>query len=198
MTSLRSGDVWLRALSALALLALWQAAATAAASPQLPGPTAVLTKLVMLTADGRLPIDLGITLLRVTASFALSMAAGAAIGILMGHRRRVDAIFDLWLVIGLNIPALVIIYLCYLWGGLTEMAAILAVALNKVPNTAVIRQFLYAAGLISSSAGENRTAEICFPPLVLGLILGNTFTRRIQWPARQNRFQKGSIPSPRI
>lgn len=138
MTSSRSGDVWFRALSALALLALWQAAATAAASPQLPGPTAVLTTLVMLTADGRLPIDLGITLLRVAASFALAMAAGAAIGILMGHRRRVDAIFDLWLVIGLNIPALVIIYLCYLWGGLTEMAAILAVALNKVPNTAVI------------------------------------------------------------
>lgn len=138
MASLRYRDVWLRTLSAVALLALWQAAATAAASPQLPGPAAVLAALAALTADGRLPLDLGVTLLRVAASFTLAMAVGAAIGMVMGRWARVDAIFDLWLVIGLNIPALVIIYLCYLWGGLTEVAAISAVALNKVPNTAVI------------------------------------------------------------
>jgi ABC-type nitrate/sulfonate/bicarbonate transport system permease component len=103
-----------------------------------PGPAAVAAALLQLVAGGQLPLDLGVTLLRVAASFALAMAAGTAIGIVMGRSRRVDALFDLWLVLGLNIPALVIIYLCYLWGGLTEAAAIIAVALNKVPNTATI------------------------------------------------------------
>jgi NitT/TauT family transport system permease protein len=34
-------------------------------------------------------------------------------------------------------PALVTIVLCYVWFGLTEAAAIIAVALNKIPNVAV-------------------------------------------------------------
>jgi ABC-type nitrate/sulfonate/bicarbonate transport system permease component len=74
----------------------------------------------------------------VAASFLLALALGSAIGILMGRSRRVDRLFDLWLVLGLNIPALVIILLCYIWIGLGEAAAITAVALNKVPTCAVI------------------------------------------------------------
>ncbi|HWI26322.1 MAG TPA: ABC transporter permease subunit [Stellaceae bacterium] len=136
--ALRPSDVWLRWLSALSFLAVWAVAAKLAQAPLLPGPGAVAMALVKLTASGQLPLDLGITLLRVAASFAFAMAAGAAIGIAMGRSRRLDAFFDLWLVLGLNIPALVIIYLCYIWGGLTEAAAIVAVGLNKVPNTATI------------------------------------------------------------
>lgn len=136
--SLRIGDAWLRWLSALTFLVLWEAAAELAAAPLLPSPAAVAAAFLKQMASGQLPLDLGITLLRVIASFALAMLAGAAIGIVMGRSRRVDAFFDPWLVLGLNIPALVIIYLCYIWGGLTEAAAIIAVALNKVPNTATI------------------------------------------------------------
>lgn len=133
-----SGDAGLRWLSALALLAAWQAAASLAQSPLMPSPAAVALALARLVMQGRLPIDLGITLLRVAASFVLAMAVGAAIGILMGKSRRADRLLDLWLVLGLNIPALVIIFLCYLWLGLGEVAAVVAVALNKVPTSAVI------------------------------------------------------------
>src|SRR5262249_8871033 len=52
--------------------------------------------------------------------------------------RRIDRLFDLWLILGLNIPALVIILLCYVWIGLSEVSAVTAVALNKVPTCAVI------------------------------------------------------------
>jgi NitT/TauT family transport system permease protein len=41
------------------------------------------------------------------------------------------------LVLGLNIPALVTIILCYIWFGLTEAAAVTAVALNKIPTVVV-------------------------------------------------------------
>jgi NitT/TauT family transport system permease protein len=173
MQSLRYGDVWLRWLSALTFLVAWQAAAGLAASPDLPGPVAVATALKKLIGSGRLPFDLAVTLLRVAASFALAMAAGSAIGILMGHRRRVDAFFDLWLVLGLNIPALVIIYLCYLWGGLNELAAITAVALNKVPNTATIlregaravdRELLQVADVLKLS-WSRRLGDVYLPQL---------------------------------
>jgi len=173
MVSLRLSDVWLRCLSAASFLVLWQAVAGAAASPLLPGPAAVATALAKLAVDGRLLTDLGITLLRVAASFALAMAAGSAIGILMGNSRRVDGLFDLWLVLGLNIPALVIIFLCYLWLGLSEVAAIVAVALNKVPNTAVIlregaravdRELLQVADVLKLSRGR-RLREVYLPQL---------------------------------
>lgn len=134
----RSGEAGLRWLSALVLLAVWQGAASMAQSPLMPSPAAVALALGRLVMQGRLPTDLGITLLRVAASFVLAMAAGAAIGILMGESRRADRLLDLWLVLGLNIPALVIIFLCYLWIGLGEVAAVVAVALNKVPTSAVI------------------------------------------------------------
>ena len=47
--------------------------------------------------------------------------------------RPVDRLADPWLVALLNLPALVIIVLAYVWAGLTETAAIIAVALNKLP-----------------------------------------------------------------
>src|SRR4029078_12920728 len=39
--------------------------------------------------------------------------------------------------VSVNLPALVIIVLCYIWFGLTEGAAITAVAINKIPSVAV-------------------------------------------------------------
>lgn len=38
----------------------------------------------------------------------------------------------------LNLPALVLIVLCYIWIGLNETAAITAVVLNKIPNVATL------------------------------------------------------------
>ncbi len=130
-------DTGLRLLSALLLLAVWQAASLSG-SALLPGPVAVARALIDDAANGYLLSDLGYTLVRVIAAFVVAMAVGSAIGMLMGRSRRVDGLFDLWLVLGLNIPALVIIILCYLWIGLDETAAIAAVALNKIPQTATI------------------------------------------------------------
>ena len=77
------------------------------------------------------------TLYRVVVAFILAMLIGSAIGIAMGRSSRIDRIFDGWLILFLNLPALVIIFLCYVWLGFTEVAAITAVAVNKIPNVAV-------------------------------------------------------------
>ncbi len=80
---------------------------------------------------------MSITLFRVTCAFVLAMFIGTVIGILIGSYRRADQFFDSWLVLFLNLPALVIIALSYVWLGTTELTAIFAVAVNKIPNVAV-------------------------------------------------------------
>lgn len=125
------------ALSAAAFLIVWQLAAELAQLRVLPGPDRVLVALSAGFADGALPYNVGITLARVAASFALAILIGASIGLAMGRMKRLDSFFDLWLILLLNVPALVTIILCYIWIGLTEAAAIAAVALNKIPNVAV-------------------------------------------------------------
>jgi NitT/TauT family transport system permease protein len=78
-----------------------------------------------------------VTLLRLLVSFFISMSIGCIIGVALGRNDKLNAFFDHWLVIFLNVPALVTIILCYVWFGLSESAAILAVVINKVPNVIV-------------------------------------------------------------
>ncbi|AEG02396.1 ABC transporter permease [Methylomonas methanica] len=128
----------LLALSSIALLlTLWQFLALALHSPTLPTPAVVAITFWQAVLSGELPYHLGVTLLRLLASFSLAMIMGCAIGVVLGRNKTLDAFFDNWLVIFLNIPALVIIILCYVWFGLVESAAILAVVINKLPNVIV-------------------------------------------------------------
>jgi NitT/TauT family transport system permease protein len=128
----------IRLFSLLLLLALWQGAALFADPRRLPGPVPVFEAMAHEVESGALFTNLGATLARVVASFLLAMSLGAALGYAMGRRRALDRLFDPWLVILLNLPALVVIVLAYLWAGLTEAAAIGAVALNKLPNAIVV------------------------------------------------------------
>ena len=108
-----------------------------AGSDLLPPPTAVFASLWEHAKSGELGHHLRITLGRVALSFFIAMVVGTAVGIVMGRSRRLDATLDGILVLGLNIPALVTIILCYVWFGLTEAAAILAVSINKIPTVVV-------------------------------------------------------------
>jgi NitT/TauT family transport system permease protein len=127
----------LRAISILVFFLLWAAFAALAQSLTVPGPLAVASVLVREASSGTLFFHLGATLARVAAAFTLSMVIGSAIGIAMGQNRVADRILDPWVILMINMPALVVIVLCYIWIGLTEAAAVLAVALNKIPNVVI-------------------------------------------------------------
>ena len=127
----------LHALSLLLFVGLWQGLAVYLQADSLPAPATVIAVLWRETVSGQLPYHLGVTLFRLVISFTIAMLLGCAIGIALGRSRRLDAFFDNWLVIFLNIPALVTIILCYVWFGLVETAAILAVVVNKLPNVVV-------------------------------------------------------------
>jgi NitT/TauT family transport system permease protein len=118
-------------------VALWALASALAASRTLPGPLEVLQVLARDAADGTLWQALAATGSRVAAAFVVAMALGAALGYAMGRMRALDQALDAWLVLLVNLPALVIIILAYVWFGLNEMAAIGAVALTKLPNVVV-------------------------------------------------------------
>src|SRR3954451_5881844 len=127
----------LRLLSFSVFLATWWIAALFAGGEMLPAPPAVLAAIIAAANSGALFLNLGVTLARVALAFTLAMTLGAAIGYLMGRIRLADRVGDFWLILLLNLPALVVIVLAYIWAGLTEVAAITAIAINKLP-TAVV------------------------------------------------------------
>ena len=123
--------------SLLGLCLLWALAAAAWPSRAFPPPGAVWQVFLDDTMSGELPYHLGVTLARVAAAYVVAMVIGSVIGILLGTFRRADQFFNPWVILFLNIPALVIIVLAYIWFGLNEAAAIGAVAVNKIPNVIV-------------------------------------------------------------
>ena len=120
------------------LVAFWWVIAWLAHSPlRLPGPWPVAGFAWQQTINGDLLAEVGITLARVAAAFVLSMIAGTALGMIAGRSRAVDEIIDPWLLVWLNLPVLLVVVLVYIWVGLNDVAAVLAVSLAKIPTVAV-------------------------------------------------------------
>jgi NitT/TauT family transport system permease protein len=125
------------AISLIGLCLLWSLAANIWPSRAFPSPLAVWRVMLGEARSGDLFYHLGATLARVACAYVLAMVVGTVIGVLLGSHHRADRIFNPWVVLFLNIPALVIIVLAYIWFGLNEVAAIGAVAVNKIPNVIV-------------------------------------------------------------
>lgn len=127
----------LRLLSLLVIIGIWLLGSHLAGERMLPSPGTVAMVTMTEAQAGTLFFALGATLTRVFLAFTLAMAAGTLIGLVMGRFGWADRMADPWVVVLLNLPALVIIVLAYVWGGLTETAAVSAIAINKLPNTIV-------------------------------------------------------------
>jgi NitT/TauT family transport system permease protein len=118
-------------------LLFWEAMALLIQHRHLPTPVVVFDAMVRELVHGDLLFHISMTLYRVAVAFVVAMAIGSTIGILLGRHQTADRFFDGWVILFLNLPALVVIILCYVWFGRTEVAAIIAVAVNKIPNVAV-------------------------------------------------------------
>jgi NitT/TauT family transport system permease protein len=127
-----------RLLSLLGFVALWWVAARFAASGTLlPPPEAVMAFVGRECLNGTLPQAFAATLWRVALAFALAMAAGSVLGYAAGRSSRINAWLDPWVVIALNLPVLVVNVLAYIWIGLNDTAAVLAVVIAKAPTVVV-------------------------------------------------------------
>ncbi|WP_420332332.1 ABC transporter permease [Roseibium sp.] len=128
-----------RIVSLVAFLAAWFLLASLGGDPTvLPSPLDLVRPFLQEAGSGELFEHMSATILRVIAAFSIAMAAGFGLGLIMGTYPIIDRWLDPWLVVFLNLPALVLIVLCYLWIGLTDVAAVAAVALNKIPGVATV------------------------------------------------------------
>jgi NitT/TauT family transport system permease protein len=92
----------------------------------------------------------------------------------MGLNPTVDKALDTFLIVGMNIPALVVIVICYIWFGLTEVAAITAVTINKVPMVAVslregtraLDRHLFDVAQVFKVSAADRLLKIIIPQLL--------------------------------
>lgn len=132
-----NGSRWACWIALPLAVALWAGVALLLQTPLLPSPAAVFETFWQASLSGELPEHLLVTLRRVLISFVLAMTLGTLLGVWMGRSRLANALLDPLLVLFLNLPALVTIILLYVWFGLVEAAAVLAVVVNKVPNVAV-------------------------------------------------------------
>lgn len=120
-------------LSIFLFIILWQGFSLVLNSELFPSLIDILKSLYEHCINKDLIFHLLITLKRVFISFVLAMVIGIFFGILMGTFHKNDSLLNIFLIIGLNIPAIVTIMICYIWFGLSDFAAILAVVINKVP-----------------------------------------------------------------
>jgi len=124
-------------LSIAAFFGIWLILSQLLGNQLLPSPQTVFQRLLEEARSESLFYHTGITLMRVILSFIIAMAIGVSLGLAMGKVTLINQLLDPWLLFFLNLPALVVIILAFIWAGLTEVAAIAAVAINKIPNVVV-------------------------------------------------------------
>ncbi len=122
-----------RYLGIVGLLIIWQVSAQVWQPAALPSVVAVVNTMWAELDSGALLFHISITLQRVFFSFIGAMLVGVPLGLTMAHCKTLDAWLDSLVTLLMNIPALVIIILCFLWIGLNELGAIVAVVINKAP-----------------------------------------------------------------
>ena len=115
------------------LIIIWQSASLLANTDVFPSVVDILKSFYEHLVHKDLIFHVAITLKRVLIAFFIAMFLGVVLGIMMGLSSKINLFFDIFLIIGLNIPALVTIIICYIWFGLTDFSAIMAVIINKVP-----------------------------------------------------------------
>ena len=122
-----------RSLSFLTIIVIWLILSYFIEHRLFPSPYNVIKDIGYHLSEGELIADTIATFTRAFISFTIAMILGSIIGYLLAEIKILDYFFDSWVIIGLNIPAIVLVILFYIWLGLTETALIAAVVLNKMP-----------------------------------------------------------------
>jgi sulfonate transport system permease protein len=134
-TGIKLGSRGLLLLSWLApvvLVIAWEWLAQAGwLSPQvLPAPSKVIRTAFKLATTGTLLNDLGVSLLRASAGFAIGSVVGAALGTLVGFSRIAEAAIDRSVQMIRAVPFLAVLPLVIVWLGVGETQKIFLVALG--------------------------------------------------------------------
>jgi ABC-type nitrate/sulfonate/bicarbonate transport system permease component len=132
-----AGVVAQRVASALPLIALvlaWEAVARAhiLTAFLLPAPTVVLDRVRDDLMSGDLALNLGVTLYRAMAGFAIAAVAGVALGIVMSRNAVVRWFFDPIVSVAFPMPKIAFLPIFMLWLGLYDVSKISMVVFNAI------------------------------------------------------------------
>ena len=123
-----------RLLPLLALVVAWEALSRSGVVSTflLPPLSAVLQRVWDDALSGELTINLGMTLYRALAGFAIAALGGVAIGILMTRNRFVRWFFDPIVSVGFPMPKIAFLPIFMLWLGLYDVSKISMAAFNAI------------------------------------------------------------------
>lgn len=128
-----------RAVFFLVLLAIWEGVARSGIWPDylLPGPFAVLNALVAGFQKGLFLSAIVVSMQRIAFGYAIALAIGVTIGMLMGRIRVLDETVGS-LVLGIQaLPSVCWLPLAVLWMGLSERAIIFVVVMGALGSIAL-------------------------------------------------------------
>src|SRR5215469_4462159 len=114
--------------SALLVLVAWELGAIAINDRLfLPRPSDVIATLGNLAASGQLLTDIEASLTRALGGFAIAMALGVPLGIMMGRFRRWDDFWGVLISFSNPIPKIGLVPLFILWLGIGETSKVAVV-----------------------------------------------------------------------
>jgi ABC-type nitrate/sulfonate/bicarbonate transport system permease component len=168
--------------SLLALVVAWEAASRSGIVTPflLPALSAVLARVGEDAMSGELWVNLGLTLYRALAGFAIAGLLGVVLGILMTRRPLIRWFFDPIVSVGFPMPKIAFLPIFMLWLGLYDTSKISMAAFNAIfpVITATIaaaegvdRQLLWSARSLGASERQ-LLREIILPAALPQILTG--------------------------
>ncbi len=112
---------------------LWKVASLFFLPVFLPGPALLAQRMVAIYSQPASYAVVGETLARIAEGFAVTMAVGTALGLMMGLKRDIAVFFDSWIMVLLTVPSVCWAFLSVLWFGISEAAPVLTIVLIVLP-----------------------------------------------------------------
>lgn len=175
------------------LVAVWEILAqTGFVTPQvLPAPSKVVRTAFKLATSGSLLEDLGTSLLRAAAGFAIGGSIAFALGVLVGFSRLAEALVDRSVQMVRAIPFLALLPLVIVWFGVGEGQKVFLVALGVafpiyINTTLGIRQVdpkLLELGRVQGLSTAQTIWRIILPGALPSILTGVRYSLATAWLA---------------
>lgn len=115
------------------IVAVWWLASLRMPHFVLPGPARVLEALSMISANGDLWHNLGITLGRVAAGFVMATVIGLPLGIVLGANKRLGEFFEPIIPVMNTVSSAIWAIFAIIWFGVSNATTIFVVFMTAMP-----------------------------------------------------------------
>ena len=122
-----------RAVLAAAIIGIWWLISLTLPHYILPGPPRVWSSLTLISGNGDLWANLGITLGRVTAGFVFATLVGLPLGILFGANRRLGDFFEPIIPVMNTVSSAIWAIFAIIWFGISNATTIFVVFMTAMP-----------------------------------------------------------------